>query len=349
MQNLLFSPDGLYLFAYLMPDLIRVYDVRNDFKLFKEIRHKVTYGGSIAFSNSSKYFLTYGGVPDGKLWKLFDSDIKELGVINHERGINNVQFNDSESQLVSGSQDNNAIVWEFNDTGIINKSFPMLHENEVAFCTFIPGDEFNVLTINQSGKVRIWDYSLPAVILGPYSPGYEDRTSMFPEGSFIDNNDRFLSFNGQNKLRVWNIPSMGHDTAYKSDDLLNISELMLGWRSELKEKISADDHEKSVNSLLKREGESAIKNYINWYYNKSDQTRVTSPYSSVSLNDHFISKLQSGSLIDIAEALRYRPCEPKALKRFSELVLTSGEISGNQKEKQKISKWYSDLAEQYSN
>ena len=131
--------------------------------------------------------------------------------------------------------------------------------------------------------------------------------------------------------------------------MLNISELMLGWRNELKEKISADDHEKSVNSLLKREGESAIKNYINWYYNKSDQTRVTSPYSSVSLDEHFISKLQSGSLIDIAEALRYRPCEPKALKRFSELVLTSGEISGNQKEKQTISKWYLDLAKQYSN
>ena len=199
--------------------------------------------------------------------------------LEKEEPLCTLQFNDSENRLVSGSQDNNAIVWEFDDTGIINKSLPMLHENEVAFCTFIPGDEFNVLTINQSGKVRIWDYSLPAVILGPYSPGYEDRTSMFPEGSFIDNNDRFLSFNGQNKLRVWNIPSMGQDTAYKSDDLLNISELMLGWRNELKEKISADDHEKSVNSLLKREGESAIKNYINWYYNKSDQTRVTSPYS----------------------------------------------------------------------
>ena len=348
-EHILFSPNGLYLFAYLMPDLIRVYDVKNNFKLFKEIRHKVTYGGSITFSNSSKYFLTYGGVPDGRLWRLFDSDIKELGVINHVRGINYIQFNDSESRLISGSQDNNAIVWEFNDTGIVDKSPSMLHENEVAFCTFMPGDEFNVLTINQSGKVRIWDYSLPAVILGPYSPGNNDRTSMFPEGSFIDNNDRFLSFNGQNKLRVWNIPNIDQDNAYKSDDLLNISELMLGWRNELKDKISTDDHEKSVKLLLQREGESAIKNYINWYYYESDQTRVASPYSSVSLDDYFINKLQSRSLVDIAEALRYRPCEPKALKRFSELVLTSGEIRGSQKEKEKISKWYLDLAKQYSN
>lgn len=184
-------------------------------------KHKATDGAAVAairFRPEHAQFavgmrrmdghpLAESGIPRVEIWD--SNQFKRLSsILGHQDWITFVEFNASGSQLLTGSKDRTARIWN-PDNGMELVQFP-LHNDELVFGTFLANqntkNEPSVVTLDRAGKIHVWNAKTAESIWS--GAAMEDKgmkssisaACYFPAQNFLVVAQQYRSV-----LQIWNL------------------------------------------------------------------------------------------------------------------------------------------------
>ena len=168
-SSLTFSPDGKYLASAEYSGVFNIWSWNGSKRYFRKKAHN-TWINQVIFSPNSQNLVTASDSGHIKIWKKQKGKQQWQQFLNknamrHQKGINNVSFNQEGTLLGSASKDHTAKIWDLN--GKILKTFH--HNDWVTQVAFAPKknkiSQELIATSSFDGSVKLWkDLSKPLVL-----------------------------------------------------------------------------------------------------------------------------------------------------------------------------------------
>jgi len=199
-----FSPNSKYLASVSQDGTSKIFNVNSEFDFEqylvnnkyvpKTLEYKFGFGGTVVFSPDSKKIAAatiVGG--DKNIVKIWDTQTGlHLNTLNHDYAVRSITFSKYNDAVYTGSSDLYVRYWDLN----VNAEKPEIilkHEDRVEFIEEHPDETKKniILTVTDSGTVRIWDTETKKAILGPI----HNRSEVAPwqrSLAFIEGGDKFL-------------------------------------------------------------------------------------------------------------------------------------------------------------
>jgi len=198
-----FSPDGRQALTTSADDKVRVWDMQSGNEVFRDNGQRDAFvdaaavGGlawSAVFSPRGGYILTVGG--DGAvLWRMEDG--RAMMKFSPHSAVASANFSPDSKQIVTGSWDNSARIWE-SETGLAELKLEQGHTQFVNSAVFSP-DGTKVLTASDDHTVRMWNAETGEPV-EPTFVGHEDRVR---SAEFSFDGKLVLTASSDNTARIW--------------------------------------------------------------------------------------------------------------------------------------------------
>src|SRR5207253_3913409 len=150
---------------------------------------------SAAFSADGKSLLTVGGA-EAQLWHA--QDAKQLMTFSPQSAVSSVQFSKGGDQIVTGSWDNAARIWN-TATGTALIKLGGVHTRFVNASVFSP-DGKSVLTASDDKTARLWDASTGKLVRS--FVGHEGRVT---DVAFSSDTKWVLTASDDKTARMWDV------------------------------------------------------------------------------------------------------------------------------------------------
>ena len=204
-----FSPNSKYLASVSQDGTSKIFHVESgfDFEEYlvnnkyapKTLKFKFGFGGTVVFSPDSKKIAAatiVGG--DKNIVKIWDTQTGlHLNTLNHDYAVRSITFSKYNDAVYTGSSDLYVRYWILKSNAE-KPEIILKHEDRVEFIEEHPDENKKniILTVTDSGTIRIWDTKTKKAILGPIHNRSEvapwQRTIAFIEGGnkFLYNHSR---------------------------------------------------------------------------------------------------------------------------------------------------------------
>ena len=223
-----FSPNSKYLASVSQDGTSKIFNVNSDLKNFKTLSFKFGFGGSVVFSPDSKKIAAatiVGG--DKNIVKIWNSESGELlNTLKHSYAVRSITFSRYGNSVYTGSSDLYVRYWDLNAKAD-SPLFSLKHEDRVELIEEYP--DFSkkniIMTVTDSGTVRIWDTFTQKAILGPI----HNRSEVAPwqrKIAFLENGKKFLYNHSRELIHISHFP-IDYYLSLSPNSMLNLAEYFM--------------------------------------------------------------------------------------------------------------------------
>ena len=207
-MGLYFSPNSKFLASVSLDGTSKLFSVENSFNNPHTLDFKFGFGGRVSFSHDSKKIAAATIVgADKNIVKIWDTDSGSLlKILDHDYAVASITFSKYNNSVYTGSSDLYVRYWSLNNE-VDSPLISLKHEDRVEFIEEFPvkKNKHFILTVTDSGTVRIWDTKSRKAILGPI----HNRSEVAPWqrcASFIEEGSRFIYNHSREVVHVNHFP-----------------------------------------------------------------------------------------------------------------------------------------------
>ncbi|MAH96839.1 MAG: hypothetical protein CMI66_11815, partial [Pedosphaera sp.] len=253
-RDLYFSPDSKYLASVSQDGTSLMFSADKNFENPVKLNYKFGFGGRLTFSKDSSKIAASSIVgSDKNLVKIWETKTgQQIKILPHDYAVRSITFSDYKNAVYTGSSDSYVRLWRL-DNQSEEPEFELKHENRVEVMEEYPEkvEESFVLTVTDSGTIRIWDTNAKKVIFGPI----QNRSEVPPSQriiTFLRDGEVFLYNHSREILHIQHFP---HEffTQLSPKDTLAVSEFFIAKQRGL-EPVSLDF------------SKNTMKTFVNWYH-----------------------------------------------------------------------------------
>jgi len=288
--ELLFSPNSKYLASVSQDGTSKLFDVDVEFQRPKTLKYKFGFGGKVVFSPDSKKIAAatiVGG--DKNIVKIWDTQSgQHLNTLEHTYAVRSITFSNYENAVYTGSSDLYVRYWNLNS----KTDFPLFslkHEDRVELIEEHPDSNKNIImTVTDSGTVRIWDTASKKAILGPI----HNRSEVAPwqrSIAFIEGGKKFLYNHSRQVIHINHFP-VDYFMKLSPDSVLSLSEFFMSKQKGLKP-IQINDPDGELKTFLQWYNED--KNPESFFIDGIDLSKMSDAY----LKQNTKNSIHSSALI----------------------------------------------------
>ena len=208
-RGLFFSPNSKLLASVSFDGTSKIFEVKKGFKDPINLNYKFGFGGRVFFSHDSAKIAaaTIVGADKNvvKIWRTNSG--KLIKTLNHDYAVASVTFSKYNNSVYTGSSDLYVRFWKLDEIGNF-PDFQLKHEDRIEFIEEYPDEELKhiILTVTDSGTVRIWDTNTQKAILGPI----HNRSEVAPWQrclTFIDQGAKFIYNHSREVIHISHFPA----------------------------------------------------------------------------------------------------------------------------------------------
>jgi WD40 repeat protein len=253
-RDLYFSPDSKYLASVSQDGTSLMFSADKNFENPVKLNYKFGFGGRLTFSKDSSKLAASSIVgSDKNIVKIWETKTgQQIKILPHDYAVRSITFSDCKNAVYTGSSDSYVRLWRL-DNQSEEPEFELKHENRVEVMEEYPEkvEESFVLTVTDSGTIRIWDTNAKKVIFGPI----QNRSEVPPWQriiTFLRDGEVFLYNHSREILHIQHFP---HEffTQLSPKDTLAVSEFFIAKQRGL-EPVSLDF------------SKNTMKTFVNWYH-----------------------------------------------------------------------------------
>ena len=249
-RDLYFSPDSKYLASISQDGTSLMFSADKNFGNPITLAYKFGFGGRLTFSKDSSKLAASSIVgSDKNLVKIWETKTGQpIKILPHDYAVRSITFSDYKNAVYTGSSDSYVRLWNL-DNQSEEPEFELKHENRVEVIEEYPERirESFVLTVTDSGTVRIWDTEARKVIVGPI----QNRSEVPPWQrtiTFLRNGEAFLYNHSREILHMNHFPH-GFLTQLSPKETLALSDFFIAKQRGL-EPASFDLSDDTINAFM---------------------------------------------------------------------------------------------------
>ena len=253
-----FSPNSKYLASVSQDGTSKLFIVENNFEKPKTLTYRFGFGGRVTFSPDSKKIAASTIVGGNKnIVKIWDTQSGEhINTLAHSYAVRSITFSKYNNAVYTGSSDLYVRYWDL-DNKTDMPLFSLKHEDRVEFIEEYPDKDrkYFILTVTDSGTVRIWDTKTQKAILGPI----HNRSEVAPwqrSVAFIEGGNKFLYNHSREVIHINHFP-IDYYSNMSPDSMLKLAEFFM-------------NKQKGIEPTSLVNSDNELISFIEWYEERTN-------------------------------------------------------------------------------